>query len=99
MRAFAKQIRDGLLERGIDKINLEGYRDEEIWIEAHAAQLRRYALTPDEIAARIAGSSWMCRRCAARRCERQVRAVGLALTAEEVGAIVCVTLLTDGNFR
>ena len=69
LRAFAKQIRDGLLERGIDKINLEGYRDEEIWIEAHAAQLRRYALTPDEIAARIAGSSLdVAGRCAARRC-------------------------------
>ena len=88
LRAFAKQIRDGLLERGIDKINLEGYRDEEIWIEAHAAQLRRYALTPDEIAARIAGSSLDVPGGVLRGdVERQVRAVGLALTAEEVGAI------------
>ncbi|MFL2946321.1 MAG: efflux RND transporter permease subunit [Parvibaculales bacterium] len=88
LRAFAKQIRDGLLEQGIDKINLEGYRDEEIWIEAHAAQLRRYALTPDEIAARIAGSSLDVPGGVLRGdVERQVRAVGLALTAEEVGAI------------
>ena len=88
LRAFAKQIRDGLLERGIDKVSLEGYRDEEIWIEAHAAQLRRYALTPDEIAARVAGSSLDVPGGVLRGdVERQVRAVGLALTAEEVGAI------------
>ena len=87
LRAFAKQIRDGLLERGIDKINLEGYRDEEIWIEAHAAQLRRYA-DADEIAARVAGSSLDVPGGVLRGdVERQVRAVGLALTAEEVGAI------------
>ena len=88
LRAFAKQVRDGLLERGIDKVSLEGYRDEEIWIEAHAAQLRRYALTPDEIAARVAGSSLDVPGGVLRGdVERQVRAVGLALTAEEVGAI------------
>ncbi|MEC8565862.1 MAG: efflux RND transporter permease subunit, partial [Pseudomonadota bacterium] len=98
LRAFAKQIRDGLLERGIDKINLEGYRDEEIWIEAHAAQLRRYALTPDEIAARIAGSSLDVPGGVLRGdVERQVRAVGLALTAEEVGAI-SLRNASDGRY-
>ena len=88
LRAFAKQIRDGLLERGIDKITLEGYRDEEIWIEARAAQLRRYAISPDAIAERVAGSSLDVPGGVLRGAvERQVRAVGLALTAEEVGAI------------
>ena len=45
-------------------------------------------MTPDEIAARVAGSSLDVPGGVLRGdVERQVRAVGLALTAEEVGAI------------
>ncbi len=88
LRAYAKQIRDGLLERGIDKISMEGYRDEEIWVEAHAAQLRRYDMTPDDIANKISGSSLDVPGGVLRGAvERQIRAVGLALTADDVSNI------------
>ena len=97
LRAYAKQLRDGLLERGIDKINLEGYRDEEISVEVHSSQLRRYGLSPNEIAARIAESSLDIPGGVLRGdVERQVRAVGLAVTAEEVMSI-SLRSSTDGG--
>ena len=88
LRAYAKQVRDGLLDAGIDKIQLEGFRDEEIWVEAQAAQLRRYDMTPQDIAGKLAGSSLDVPGGVLRgNVERQVRAVGLAQTASEVGNI------------
>lgn len=88
LRAYAKQLRDGLLDKGIDKITLEGFRAEEIWIEAKAEQLRRYDLTPADIGTRVANSSLDVPGGVLRGdVERQVRAVGLALSAEEVGNI------------
>ena len=88
LRAYAKQIRDGLLKRGIDKITLSGYRDEEIWVEAEGAQMRRFNMTPNEIGDRLAASSLDVPGGVLRGdLERQVRAVGLALSADEVANI------------
>jgi multidrug efflux pump subunit AcrB len=88
LRAYAKQLRDGLLDAGIDKIIMEGFRDEEIWVEAQAAQLRRFDMTPQDIADRLAGSSLDVPGGVLRgEVERQVRAVGLAQTAADVGNI------------
>lgn len=97
LRAYAKQIRDGLLKRGVDKIVFAGLRDEEIWVEAEAAQLRRYKMTPTDIAAKLAGSSLDMPGGVLRGdVERQVRAVGLALSADEVADI---TLLSTPDGR
>ena len=88
LRAYAKQLRDGLLDKGIDKITLEGYRAEEIWVEARGEQLRRYDLTPADIGTRVANSSLDVPGGVLRGdVERQVRAVGLALSAQDVGNI------------
>ena len=88
LRAYAKQIRDGLLKSGIDKIILSGYRDEEIWVEAEGAQMRRFNMTPNEIGDRLAASSLDVPGGVLRGdLERQVRAVGLALSADEVANI------------
>ncbi len=88
LRSYAKQIRDGLLGAGIDKVTLSGFRDEEIWVETRPSQLRRFNLTTGEIAQKIAASSLDVPGGVLRGdIERQVRAVGLALSADEVGAI------------
>ena len=85
LRAYAKQIRDGLLDSGIDKVVMDGFRDEEIWVEAKAAQLRRYDMTAQDIANKLAGSSLDVPGGILRgEVERQVRAVGLAQTAADV---------------
>ena len=97
LRSYAKQIRDGLLDAGIDKVDMEGFRDEEIWVEAHPSQLRRYNLTTQDIAGKIAGSSLDVPGGVLRGdVERQVRAVGLAMDAEDVGNIV-LRSGTDGR--
>ena len=97
LRAYAKQLRDGLLERGIDKVVFEGFRSEEIWVETKAEQLRRYDMTPDDIGGKLAGSSLDVPGGVLRGpVERQVRAVGLALSVEEIGNII-VRSAPDGR--
>ena len=49
LKAHAKRLRDGLLTRGIDKVDLFGSRDEEIWVEVKERPLRRLDLTLADI--------------------------------------------------
>lgn len=53
VKAYAKHIRDGLLNNGIDRVTLSGDRDEEIWIEIKEEELRRLNLSLSTIAERI----------------------------------------------
>ena len=100
LRTYAKQIRDGLLNAGIDKVDLSGFRDEEIWVETHPSQLRRYNLTTQDIAAKVAGSSLDVPGGVLRGAvERQVRAVGLAMDADDVGDIVLRSTNDGRNLR
>ncbi|WP_135081878.1 efflux RND transporter permease subunit [Terasakiella sp. SH-1] len=54
LKAMAKSMRDDLLARGVDKVDLIGARDEEIWVEVLPETLRRLDMTIDDIATRIA---------------------------------------------
>jgi len=53
LKSYARKIRDGLLEAGIDQVNYTGFRDEEIWVSVRPEELRRLNLTVAEIAAKI----------------------------------------------
>ncbi|MEM8744916.1 MAG: efflux RND transporter permease subunit, partial [Pseudomonadota bacterium] len=53
LKDFAKRIRDGLLDAGIDRVTLSGARDEEIWVRVRERELRRLGLSLGDIAARI----------------------------------------------
>ncbi len=53
LKDYAKQIRDGLLDAGIDRVTFTGARDEEIWATIPEAELRRLDLSVDEVATRI----------------------------------------------
>lgn len=57
IKAYAKQIRDGLLNAGIDKVDFVGARDEEIWVRMNEYDLQRLGLTLDDVATRIRNSS------------------------------------------
>ena len=97
LRTYAKNLRDGLLAAGVDKIEFEALREPEIWISTRPEQLRRYNLTPQLIAARVENSSLDVPGGILRGAvEQQVRAVGLAMSAEEVGNIDLRTL-PDGR--
>jgi multidrug efflux pump subunit AcrB len=53
LKTYAKQIRDGLLDAGIDKVSFSGARDEEIWVSVRERDLRRLGLSLGDIAKRI----------------------------------------------
>jgi len=50
LKTYAKELRDGLLDAGIDRVVLSGARDEEIWISVREDELRRLGLTLDTVA-------------------------------------------------
>ncbi len=54
VKSYAKQIRDGLLEAGIDRVDTTGIRDEEIWVHVRGYDLRRLELSIEDVARRIA---------------------------------------------
>ena len=53
LKSYAKLIRDGLLNAGIDKVDIRGARDEEIWVSIREADLRRFDLSLEDVAKRI----------------------------------------------
>ncbi|MBT6443015.1 MAG: efflux RND transporter permease subunit [Alphaproteobacteria bacterium] len=88
LKAVAKGLREGLLATGIDKVDLFGARDEEIWVEASAATLRQLDLTPGEISDLIARSSIdLPSGIVPGASEKQIRSLGLARTVESIGEI------------
>jgi multidrug efflux pump subunit AcrB len=88
LKVHAKRIRDDLLARGADKVDLIGARDEEIWVEVPPATLRRLDLTLSDIAARIAETSQdMPSGDTSGGAERQIRSLGLMTSAEALGDI------------
>lgn len=55
LKAVAREARDGLLAAGIDKVSFSGLRAREIWVNTDQRELRRFGLTPQDVATRIAG--------------------------------------------
>ncbi|MEM8628375.1 MAG: efflux RND transporter permease subunit, partial [Pseudomonadota bacterium] len=53
LKTYAKQLRDGLLDAGIDRVTLKGARAEEIEVRLEEGTLRRLDLSVDDIASRI----------------------------------------------
>jgi multidrug efflux pump subunit AcrB len=88
LKGYAKQVREDLLARGVDRVTFFGLRDEQIRVETTPEILRRLDLTLDEVAAAIARAS---RDVPAGDLggafERQPRALGLARSADEIAAI------------
>ena len=57
LRIYAKKMRDDLIERGIDKVDFDGMRDEELKITIPDRELRRLGLSVSDVARSIAGNS------------------------------------------
>ncbi|HCU89095.1 MAG TPA: AcrB/AcrD/AcrF family protein, partial [Gammaproteobacteria bacterium] len=81
LKRIAKSIRDELLDLGVDKIDLFGARDEEIWVDVNPTVLRRFDLKLSEIADRINTSSQDLPSGEIAGGEQQVRSLGLKRTA------------------
>lgn len=87
LKTIAKNLRDTLLDRGIDRVDLFGARDEEIWVDVEPSVLRRYDLKLADIAMRIGASSIDLPSGELAGGEQQVRSLGLKRTAAEVEEI------------
>lgn len=84
----AKDLRDTLLNAGIDRVSLDGKRDREIWIEIPSAAMQQLNLNGRDIANRIAAVSQnQPLGNLEGRTEKQLRALGRETTADGVGAI------------
>ncbi|MFK5977568.1 MAG: efflux RND transporter permease subunit [Rhizobiaceae bacterium] len=57
LRIYAKKIRDDLIERGIDKVEFSGMRDEELQIKVPNRELRRLGLSIRDISNSISNNS------------------------------------------
>ncbi|SLN25641.1 efflux RND transporter permease subunit [Oceanibacterium hippocampi] len=88
LKSFAKEIRDELLDRGIDKIDLVGARDEEIWIEIDEGELRRLDLTLDDVGRRVGSISQdLPLGTVGGPVEKQLRSLGEVEAADLLGAV------------
>ncbi len=96
LKQIAKRIRDDLLTRGIDKVEIFGSRDEEIWVEVDREALRRLDLTLNDVAARIRETSQDLPSGELAGGERQIRSLGLLRDARGVAGIE-IKALEDGR--
>lgn len=88
LKALAKRIRDALLDRGIQKVDMFGARDEEIWVEVRPEALLRLDLKLADIAQRIRETSQDLPSGTTRgAAERQIRSLGLVKEAQGLGHI------------
>ncbi len=88
LKRYAVQLRDGLLNAGIDRVDMTGTRDEEILVTVPERKLARYRLSMDDIATAIEQET-RDRPAGSLRggLDRSVHGAGRADTAEGIGAI------------
>ncbi len=88
IRSFAKAIRDGLLDAGIDKVDFVGMRDPEIEILVKDRDLRRLKLTLAQIAQKVKEDSRdFPSGILEGAVERQLRSVAERKTPETIGEV------------
>ena len=92
LRVYAREIRDGLLDAGIDRVTFEGLRDREIHIDVSEHDLRRLGVSPGIIADRIgAAMRDMPSGTLEGDIEKQLRSADPPEEPAEIGAIEIVS--------
>lgn len=99
LRTFAKRMRDEMIDAGLDRVTLSGVRDPEIWVEADPGRLRAVDLTLGEIATAIGKASQDAPSGEAGGGAQQIRSLGLADSAEDVGRIEIKSDSRGGKLR
>ena len=88
LKAIAKGIRDDLLDRGVDKVDITGARDEEIWVEVAPERLLELNLTLADISERIRGASQdLPSGNISGALKKTIRSIGLEKSAAGIGRI------------
>jgi multidrug efflux pump subunit AcrB len=93
LKAYARKIRDDLLNRGLTKVDIVGGRSSEIWVEVPDSALRELGLNLRDISERIGSASLDLPSGSIESGgrSRQIRSEGLARTPGEVGKIEVVS--------
>jgi len=100
LKVFAKRIRDDLIDRGVDRIEMNGFRDEEIVVRVPQAELRRLELTASDVAGRIRLNTQDRPSGNIRgSIDRQVRATAEGETPEAISRIEIKTFPTGERVR
>ncbi|WP_417685160.1 efflux RND transporter permease subunit [Roseibium sp.] len=88
LKTFARQIRDDLLARGIDKVELGGYRAPEYVVEIPERELRRLDLTVSQISDLVdENTADVPAGSLDGSVERQIRAMAESRSADNLGNI------------
>ncbi|MEC9247476.1 MAG: efflux RND transporter permease subunit, partial [Pseudomonadota bacterium] len=77
LKRYAKMVRDHLLSKGVDRVDLYGARSEEIWVSLEPEVLRKLDMTVADISNRIRGVSQDLPAGEIAGGQRQVRSMGL----------------------
>ena len=93
LKHYAKKVRDHLLSKGIDKIDLFGNRSEEIWVAVEPKILQKFDLTVGDISERIRNQSQDLPAGEIAGGERQVRSLGLKKEAIDLEKLEIKSLL------
>lgn len=100
LKVFARQIRDDLLGRGIDKVDLFGYRSPEYLVEIPERELRRLDLTISDVAGQIAGNTIdLPAGSLDGAVERQIRALSEERSPEAVARVEVMSLASGEKTR
>ncbi|MGD1934204.1 MAG: efflux RND transporter permease subunit [Candidatus Phaeomarinobacter sp.] len=88
LRAYAKDIRDVLLNSGVDRVVMKGVRDPELIVEVSESNLRRLDLSVADVSDRIRQVSQDLPSGTLEGAqEKQLRSIGLATDPAALGAI------------
>ena len=100
LKGFARRIRDDLIDRGIDKVSFNGFRDTEYMVSVPERELRRLDMTLADISERIAANTRDLPSGDLKGgIERQVRAIADTTSPEAVGRIVVKAFPTGEKVR
>jgi len=100
LRAYAKDIRDVLLNSGVDRVVMKGVRDPELIVEVSESNLRRLDLSVADVANRIRQVSQDLPSGTLEGAqEKQLRSIGLATDPASLGAIEIKSLAGGEKVR
>lgn len=89
LKTFARSMRNDLLNRGLERVEIQGMRDTEMWVEISDFVLRELGLSLEQVANRIARSSVDLPSGSfdSAAMSQQIRSENLARTPRELGEI------------
>ena len=88
LKSLAKDLREGLLAKGVDRVELAGARREEIWAELQPRTMHQLGLEAEDIATSIRQSSLdLPSGIVPSGTNKQIRSLGLAKSVDALGHI------------